>query len=203
MAYNNHFFFKQLARLVPAVEDADIAEVGLAPVPIPEQLRHDLARQFGSLETLRREMLVTADAMFGPGFVWLVKKARATDFCILPTYLAGTPYTAAHWRRQGLDMNNHGAGPAPGADPDSAGLAHALMNRAQAAAGASNVGLFDHAAGAPGATEVIPLVCVSTWQHVYLRDWGIAGKRNFLEAWWDCIDWTKVEELAYGVAKTK
>lgn len=192
----------QLARLAPAVEGGRAEEVGLAPVPIPKKLLHDLNLQYGSIETLRREMIVTADAMFGPGFVWLVKVGRSAQFRVLPTYLAGTPFVAAHWRRQGLDMNSRGLMPTP-AGYSADGAARGYLERAQVGAGAAEFGRFDRDAATPGGTEVIPLLCLSTWQHVYLRDWGVANKRQFMEAWWDCIDWRKVETLAFGSAELK
>lgn len=46
---------------------------------------------------------------------------------------------------------------------------------------------------APGGALVEVLLGVSTWEHVWLRDYGFGGKRKFLEAWWDRIDW----ELVY------
>jgi Fe-Mn family superoxide dismutase len=45
---------------------------------------------------------------------------------------------------------------------------------------------------APGGIDVIPLLCVNTWEHVWLRDYGIGGKRAFLEAWWEVINWEEV-----------
>ena len=51
---------------------------------------------------------------------------------------------------------------------------------------------------APGGVDLDVLMCVSTWEHTWLRDWGVAGKREFLEAWWECIDWGVVEANAGG-----
>ena len=47
---------------------------------------------------------------------------------------------------------------------------------------------------APGGLEVVPLLCVNTWEHVWLRDHGVGGKREFLERWWDRINWEEVQE---------
>jgi Fe-Mn family superoxide dismutase len=47
---------------------------------------------------------------------------------------------------------------------------------------------------APGAADVVPILCVNTWQHVWLRDWGVAGKEGFLEAWWRRINWEVVAQ---------
>ena len=48
----------------------------------------------------------------------------------------------------------------------------------------------------PGGADLDVLLGVNTWEHVWLRDWGVGGKRGFLEAWWERIDWAVVDELA-------
>lgn len=53
---------------------------------------------------------------------------------------------------------------------------------------------------APGGLDVVPILCVSTWEHVWLPDWGVGGKGNFLEAWWNRINWNVVYD---GVPRNK
>ncbi|KAI1341536.1 Manganese/iron superoxide dismutase [Xylariaceae sp. FL0016] len=199
MAHNSHFFFKNLANLnrpIPGASspaaDATANPDAPAPagVPIPERLRLEIEKNFSSVETLRREFLLTALGMFGPGFVWLVKNSQSQDLRILTTYLAGSPYTAAHWRRQGLDMNT--------ASGDLK-TASEYLDRNKVGYGNSKYGRFEPTA--PGGVDVIPLLCLNTWEHVWLRDYGIevggqGGKRQFVENWWYCIDWNKVEHAA-------
>ena len=48
---------------------------------------------------------------------------------------------------------------------------------------------------APGGQDLEVLMCVSTWEHTWLRDWGYGKKRTFLESWWRMIDWEKVQHL--------
>lgn len=45
-----------------------------------------------------------------------------------------------------------------------------------------------------GGADVEVLLGVCTWQHVWLRDWGFGGKKDYLEAWWDNVDWDVVEQ---------
>ncbi|KAH7355851.1 Fe superoxide dismutase-like protein [Pyrenochaeta sp. MPI-SDFR-AT-0127] len=170
MAFNNHFFFRGLN----------------ANPDVPSQPSSDLEIQikkdFSSKDTLRETFLATAEAMFGPGFVWLVQ-TNDTQFGslrILPTYLAGSPLSGAHYRRQSHDLNTHNA--------DS----YQALNK---------VGTFGAAAKQNtgpkkplGGVDVVPLLCVNTWEHVWLHDYGIRGKRQFLEAWWDKIDWDMVRQ---------
>ncbi|KAI1660227.1 manganese and iron superoxide dismutase [Daldinia decipiens] len=187
MAHNNHFFFKNLSINPGSVDLPDEEK-------IPHLLKHELSRQFSSIETLRLEFLVTAMAMFGPGFVWLVKNAQSTELRILTTYLAGSPYTAAHWRRQGLDMNTQSI--------SANSPTKSFLERSQAAVGGDNGGRFvPQSLAAPGGTDVIPLLCLNTWEHAWLRDYGIGaggvgGKRQFVENWWKVINWTNVESAA-------
>ena len=97
MAYNNHFFFEGITFSMD--------------MQMPEKLHNAIIKDFGSVEILREEMLTMADAMFGPGFIWLVrtKKTKMMDqdptFKLLATYGAGSPLSGAHNRRQPVDMN--------------------------------------------------------------------------------------------------
>lgn len=212
MAHNNHFFFSQLVNLQTLYESRAVAPSasqteasrtpGEAGVPaentalewdqleasedrIPPKLKQELERNFSSLETLRREFLSTALGMFGPGFVWLVRNTATMDLRILATYLAGSPYTAAHWRRQGADWNTSSA---------DRNTVSAFFDRTQAGAG-NGAGRFNPQA--PGGTDVVPLLCLNTWEHVWLPDYGIAGKGDYVQQWWETIDWQKVDALTF------
>lgn len=44
-----------------------------------------------------------------------------------------------------------------------------------------------------GALNAQPILCANVWQHQYIPDWGLFGKRAYLTAWWDRIDWQMVE----------
>jgi Fe-Mn family superoxide dismutase len=172
MAFNNHFFFRGI-NTNPDVQSAP-----------PSDLTFQINRDFSSLDTLRETFLATAEAMFGPGFVWLVQTndSQFGGLRILPTYLAGSPLSGAHYRRQSDDLNTHNA--------DS----YQALNK---------VGTFGKAAKqntAPkkplGGIDVVPLMCVNTWEHVWLHDYGVKGKRAYLEAWWNKIDWDLVRQSA-------
>lgn len=49
--------------------------------------------------------------------------------------------------------------------------------------------------------QVKPLLNVSVWQHAYIHDYGVAGKRKYLENWWNCIDWSVVLNRYTNLAK--
>jgi Fe-Mn family superoxide dismutase len=130
--------------------------------------------------------------MFGPGFVWLVRTKGEQEYALLTTYIAGSPYPGAHWRRQNRDLNTEPEIKAP-ADYSRV---EALRNMPVA----NTVGAHGpySAAGRtpPGGVDVIPVLCVNTWQHVYLADWGVLQKKQYLEAWWEKIDWNVVANNA-------
>lgn len=192
MAHNNHFFFSGLAK--SGGEDKS--------EHMSKELQTELELSFGSLESLRREMVMTADAMFGPGFVWLVQQidgvgAKARPFKVLTTYQAGSPYPAAHWRSQAFDMNNHGS-----SSQEAGRVIKDYYNRQNVANNreplhGSGIGAersrFDQP---PGATHVVPVLCVNTWEHVWMWDYGVGGKMDFVANWLNIINWGKVESLS-------
>lgn len=189
MAFNNHLFFEGMRKV-----DFPAGATEPPPSNMSEKLQNEIKKNFSSVDTLRREFEATALAMFGPGFIWLVKNAKSTEWRILTTYLAGSPLTAAHWRRQPVDLNSHGS-------DLSDEIVGSYISRTQSALGNLNNGRFDNAHTGPGGIEVTPVLCLNTWQHVWLRDYGLGagglgGKRQFVENWWHVIDWQRVEDLA-------
>jgi Fe-Mn family superoxide dismutase len=176
MVHNNHFFFQGLST---------------RPIPLEHEkaLQAKLVAQFGSVENLRTSFIESAAGMFGPGFTWLVwnpstRQQGTGGFKILNTYGAGTPYGEAGHRRQETDMSNSSSTPSYG------------QMGAYSKSGQKDGGL------APGAARLYPLMCVNTWQHVYLYEYGVEGKREFLNRWWDVIDWSVVQRTLKAVEGT-
>ncbi|WYZ38051.1 hypothetical protein EsH8_II_001557 [Colletotrichum jinshuiense] len=172
MAFKNHCFFRGLN-----------TNPDLQSTP-PSDLAIQIKRDFSSMDTLRDTFLATADAMFGPGFVWLVqtKDSQLGSLRILPTYIAGSPLSGAHYRRQSHDLNTHN------------GDSFTAVNK---------VGKFGAAAQQDsrpkkplGGVDVVPLLCVNTWEHAWLADYGVKGKAAYLRAGWDKIDWDVVRQGA-------
>lgn len=186
MAFNNHFFFQSFS-------------TDLQPLDKYGLLEASLAQTFGSIDTLKTTFLDTAAAMFAPGFVWLVwcqglpsplsnstrtggTSGTGGSWRILTTYAAGTPFPEAGYRAQGIDANN--------SSPES-------YNNYQATNsvgffGAMSKGGKESAKIPPGGTSVVPVLCVSTWEHSYIYNYGY-DKRTYLDRWWNAIDWYRVE----------
>ncbi|KAF7509034.1 hypothetical protein GJ744_008429 [Endocarpon pusillum] len=180
MACNNHTFFSCLSPRKTEPSPTFVSEI---------------KDSFSSYETLRIEMIETADAMFGPGFVWIVKDEKLGDMKLLCTYLAGSPHKLAHFRSQQNDMATYNT---------NALSASRMMSGREPRNSAGSFGSYSrNAAGsdhALGGYNSFPILCVNTWEHAYLRDYGIGGKRTYLERWWDRVDWAVVEGNArlYG-----
>ncbi|KAE9966421.1 hypothetical protein BLS_007018 [Venturia inaequalis] len=195
MALNNTLFFNGISKD--------------GPTEIPSTLATRLKEDFGSIEILRDEMLAMAHAMFGPGFVWLVRTEQKGDtlqqfgsrkFRLLCTYLAGSPLAGAHNRAQPLDMNTQNVEAAKAAG-GLQGLSNEEYTRQTTVQ--NNIGTAGaHAAGAKnnktsfGGVHITPVLCVNTWQHAWLPDHGVEGKYSFLQKWWDMIDWKVVDDLS-------
>jgi Fe-Mn family superoxide dismutase len=189
MAHNNHLFFSAISP---------------DPPPMSSNMVLQITTSFSSPASLRSTFLATATAMFGPGFVWLVKKknfvaGRHNDsLAILTTYNAGSPYPGAHFRQQPIDMATSTSAITGTTTPQQ----YATMHPAGSAGVMGQYSKHDKKA-APGGADLDVLLGVSTWEHVWLRDWGVGGKRQFLEAWWERIDWGVVDELVGASGKNR
>lgn len=183
MLYNTHFFFDGLN------------STG-TPIPPSESLAREIMNSFSTPAALRTDFLTTAHSMFGPGFIWLVRviesdqKQTAPVFKILPTYLAGSPYAGAHYRQQSSDQNTQAR------DAANRGLSAFDFQRQHIVQ--NNVGFLGPMSRgerrvSKGGVEVNPVLCVSTWEHMWLRQFGISGKGRYLNAFWDKINWRVVE----------
>lgn len=153
-AHNNHFFFETLSP---------------TPTPMPESFAALIPSSFSSPEALKTELISTAMAMFGSGWVWLVIDSKGS-LRVLCTYNAGTPYGAAY-RRQDTDMNTR----------QTLGTTASQMTDIIRGAG-------HNAAN----NRAIPLLNLNCWEHAWVQDYGVLGKKEYLEALWNSIDWSVV-----------
>ncbi|MCJ1387879.1 hypothetical protein MMC18_000722 [Xylographa bjoerkii] len=182
MAHNNFQFFSALS---PTPTTPSAALLAL------------IDKSFSSLPSFRTTFLATATALFGPGFVWLVRLTNspttgsAAPLAILTTYIAGSPYPGAHFRLQPLDMATTATNVTSGMNPQS--FAMNLPQPPQGTAGTMGPYARGDKKLAPGGQDLEVLLGVNTWEHVWLRDYGVGGKRQFLEAWWERVDWGVVE----------
>jgi Fe-Mn family superoxide dismutase len=146
----------------------------------------------GGVDQLRVDFLEAADSIFGNGFVWLMKAPVTGGLSILCTYNAGSPHKNAAPRRDDKDMANFD-GRQIGAQLSTRG--NPLQDRSRAV---GTAGAFGNSSAArpvhyQGLLDAGPVLCANVWQHQWLPDYGMFGRRDYLANWWDHIDWNVVE----------
>lgn len=207
-AYNNEFFFSSLKPSANRDADvsppsaADVAKVDIStelkynPLPEDHQSEDPLSRQSSSAanaispeskqraafraaindsfdsDVAFRELLISrANATFGNGYVWLVQSvSQGGQYGRLGSSSATSG---------GLFLvNTYNAG-----TPFAKQPLETQELRANSEAAQGMVAERDR----PPALR--PLLNINAWQHAYLTDYGVAGKRKYLENLFDCIDW--------------
>lgn len=111
-----------------------------------------------------------------------------------PGYLGPWPGTA--WTSTGRVLGHTSSATA---GPGSTGIQHSPvspnLHAPMAAGGALGVPAWKRTPPG-GVPDLLPVLCLNTWEHVWLHDYGIRGKREYVENWWKVIDW----EVVAGVA---
>ncbi|ODQ68027.1 manganese and iron superoxide dismutase [Nadsonia fulvescens var. elongata DSM 6958] len=138
--------------------------------PSPELLKK-INEAFGSLDDFRLDFLRAADEHLGNGWVFLVESPEKSLY-ILATNNAGSPYTIG--RSQILDFNT----------PYTSESLEALEQIRD--------GVMTQEKDWP-----CPLLAVNVWQYAYTSDYSVTGKADFLENWWNKINWDIVNKRLY------
>lgn len=55
----------------------------------------------------------------------------------------------------------------------------------------TNAGIVSHEDGHPAGFA--PLLAMDVWEHAYMVDWGASGRAHYIEAFFENVDWAKVE----------
>lgn len=135
---------------------------------IPDDLKRLIDASFNSMDDFKAHFSATAESMLGSGWVWLVLDA-SSQLRILATYNAGTPFDFQ--RLQNTDPNT--------------GLATG-----------SSLGKKEHDYALYQALKrpysLTPVACLSVWQHSYITDYGVAGKRAYVDKFFENLDWEKI-----------
>ena len=172
-AHHNHFFWNTLSS-------------NPEPMFPAANLTTDIGESFESLHHLRDELTDAALAMFGQGYVWLMKEmSMSKRLWILCTYNAGSPFPAAHTQRQ---THDHATGQELGRR-----LTNPQMSEPQNHAGSfgrhsTNDSMYNY-----DALKALPILCLKVWEHQWLPDYGMLGKEAYVKNWWNRIDWDQVQ----------
>ncbi|PRT53466.1 37S ribosomal protein S26, mitochondrial [Wickerhamiella sorbophila] len=139
--------------------------------PSPALLRR-IEERFGSVENLKQAFKEATATVHGNGWIFLIEQPdKKLD--IVSSHNAGTPYHFG--RQQSLDL----AGPVSEDD-----LAHLQK--------------LQHKINAKEKNFNIALLALNLWQHAYILDFGIAGREDYIEAWWRALDWNKINARLYN-----
>ncbi|KAF2757063.1 manganese and iron superoxide dismutase [Pseudovirgaria hyperparasitica] len=188
MLWNNHFYFSGISTEDVGIDDSTQGKM-------PERLRNDIEINFGSVDNFATAFIGHAQAMFGPGYVWLVRSHDKTEisFKILTTYAAGSPLSSAHYRQQSIEPGTTSFG----GDPRAPTVESALDQQS-----AGHIGKYagnGAREGLYGQSRHDPVLCVSTWEHSYIEGF-LLDKDAFLFRWWHRINWQKVDQRTRGAS---
>ncbi|GEQ68036.1 hypothetical protein JCM33374_g1702 [Metschnikowia sp. JCM 33374] len=126
-----------------------------------------------SLESLKNEVVKLAESAEGQGWIFLVESADKS-FRLLKCNNDGTPYY--HGKNQSLDLNGN-------IDPQS------FEELTQVKQKGDNAEL----------DFTLPVLAINFWDVAYLTDYGITGKREYLEKVFDCINWDVINKRMFSV----
>ncbi|KAK5076204.1 hypothetical protein LTS08_006830 [Lithohypha guttulata] len=186
MAAFNHFWWDSLS--ITKTEPSD-------------EMLGDVNEWFSSLSELRQEMLEHGEAIFGNGFVWLMQERTAGTntggrLRILCTYNAGSPYRDAWLLRQNRDRATN----LDPASPEAVQSRNSLLGRTPGSASLAR----NQEHSLQDQLDAEPLLCLNVWQHMWVPDYGLLerGKRAYLAAWWERINWDKVQQRKEAIRQS-
>ncbi|EGV60928.1 manganese and iron superoxide dismutase [Yamadazyma tenuis] len=121
---------------------------------------------YNNIEEFRDAFLSVAELSIGQGWVFLVEDADKS-VRILRCNNDGTPYY--YGKNQSLDLNG-------GVNEGNFEQLNLIKE-----AGTSNKRDF-----------TLPILGISFWDTSYINDYGVNGKKEYLQSVWKCIDWNVV-----------
>ncbi|CAN3366731.1 small ribosomal subunit protein mS42 [Diutina catenulata] len=148
----------------------DVAKTTRPMRQLTEKLAHHGLK---SVEALRDRIIEMAEAASGPGWVFLVERADKS-LEVVRCNVDGTPYY--YGKNQSLDFNG--------------GVDQSSYERLEA---------IKRAAADSEKDFTLPLLGMSSWDQSFVHDYGVNGKREFLEKVWKCINWDVVNKRLFVV----
>lgn len=144
-----------------------------------------LMQSFGSLVELKTLLLESAYAINGDGFTWLVAvvktKNSAAAAAAEPTYESLAV------------LNTYNAGIPENKDRSCQLIRFATENEPRQMVKNIHQSIADAQKNESNfSAEYIPLLCIDASPKVWLHDYGVFGKRQYLEQAWRSIDWDVV-----------
>lgn len=189
------------------------AAVEVANAP-QDELREWIVDMFGSVAELRTLMLNSAHGIHGDGIVWLVAQSSYSartmlrgnvdlsynTLAVMNTYNAGTVddsvrsgHVAKLKRQQAAK-----ADAAKRLSEERREIGEDAEEVAEAPRSSVHLGTVEEAEEALLYTDhkLVPLLALDASMRSYVGDYGVFGKRQYLENAWERIDWDVVEKRA-------
>lgn len=178
MSHMNHFFFEQLT-------DKSTSSSSKPSRFLMEKLIH---QDILDIDALRTKMLTMAENAYGQGWIYLVED-KTKNLQFLQCNNDGVPYYFG--KRQQLDLNG-------GIDELSFNSLANLQKRAAAASGVAG----QEKSGVVVADEdeqYLPILAINYWDYMYVEDYGVTGKNEYLSNLWDHLNWDVINKRLFQV----
>ena len=129
-----------------------------------------------------------AENAYGQGWIYLVED-KTKNLQFLQCNNDGVPYYFG--KRQQLDLNG-------GIDELSFNSLANLQKRAAAASGVAG----QEKSGVVVADEdeqYLPILAINYWDYMYVEDYGVTGKNEYLSNLWDHLNWDVINKRLFQV----
>ncbi|ODQ67565.1 manganese and iron superoxide dismutase [Nadsonia fulvescens var. elongata DSM 6958] len=199
-AYNNYFFYYSVAPakideaapkeefyVAPNSSETKFVDISTEFVNAPSkdyQVTSKIIDTFGSVTSFRELLINQATSIFGNGYVWLVYNPRDGQVYVVNTYNSGVPFG-----------NSYAEAVESVEDAENETIYGKISNEARellAEDKAKKNGII------PG---LIPLLNINMWQNAWVDDYGVAGKRKYVENVWNTLRWDIIEARLNAVTK--
>ena len=176
----------------------------ISNVPTNNNLKDWLVDSFGSIVEFKTVLLNSAMAIKGDGFAWLVveKLVRRADvyetMFVLNTYHCGQPNSNASKYLDDVKLFHHTKEQENKLKDPEAKLAYEeeqkKKNKLEYSFQNTLIETVDEAKSIHHATKrrFVPILAIDASPKAYLHDYGVFGKKQYLERVWESIDWDKI-----------
>ncbi|KAH8923154.1 manganese and iron superoxide dismutase [Atractiella rhizophila] len=175
-----------------------LSSLSSTPTPFPSRsdnptpLANCIYDSFRTYEGLKTYFSSAAMGVEGEGFLWLVlQESKEKSLNAEKSINAGVVLTAGTGTMLVQGGEKRGAWNGVWGVEDAKNLPP--LNKSRSSSPLDRVGRFTVSSQEPW-TAVHPLFCLSLYEHCWLKDYGILGKKEYVENFWKVLDWDKLEE---------
>ncbi|KAI5967811.1 uncharacterized protein KGF55_000082 [Candida pseudojiufengensis] len=175
MSHMNHFFFQQL--IDKPTEDST-TKTKPSRFLMEKLMNIDIL----DLNQLRNKILTMAENSNGQGWIYLIED-KNKNLSFLQSFNDGIPFYFG--KRQQFDLNG-------GIDELTFNGLNKLEKRAQKKAGQQLKDNDDD-------EKYLPILAINYWDYMYIKDYGITGKSEYLNNLWDNLNWDVINKRLFQI----